>query len=68
MRYHLYFIDNSHNLGVDLIFFSIIQFDCAHFNYIEGPRHQRFQDQYVFTPLMDCAGAKMKLFDRNPSF
>ena len=34
MRYYLYFIDNNHDLDVDLIFFNVVQFDCAHFNNI----------------------------------
>ena len=56
MRYHLYFIDN-HDLGVDLIFFNIVQFNCAHFNYIEGQGHRHISRSMCFHPahgLCEC--------------
>ena len=35
MCYYLYFIDNNHDLDVDLMYLNFVQFDCAHLNYIE---------------------------------
>ena len=34
MRYYLYCTDNNHDL--DVIFLNVVQFDCAHLNFIEG--------------------------------
>ena len=36
MRYCLYCTDNNHDLDVDLMFLNVIQFDCAHLNYMKG--------------------------------
>ena len=30
MRYYRYFIDNNHNLIVDLMFVNVVQFECMH--------------------------------------
>ena len=33
MRYYLYCTDNNHDLDVGLMYFNVVQFDCAHLNY-----------------------------------
>ena len=34
MRYCLHYIYDNHDLTIELIFFNVIQFECAHLNYI----------------------------------
>ena len=34
MRYYLYCTDNNHDLDVGLMYLNVVQFDCAHLNYI----------------------------------
>ena len=29
MRYYLYCLDNNHDLDVDLMFLTVVQFECA---------------------------------------
>ena len=36
MSYYLYVIDINHDLHVYLMFYIVVQFECAHLNYIEN--------------------------------
>ena len=40
LRIYLYFIDNNHVQNVDLMFFSVIQFDCAYMTHTERQGHR----------------------------
>ena len=58
MRFYLYFMDNNHDLDVELMFLRDTQFDCVHLNFIGGHGQRRSSMSIRFYP---CAWAARAL-------
>jgi len=57
IRYYLYFINNNHDLDVDLVFTNVVRFDCHIWNIFKV--NNKSQGQCVLHPRIDCAGEKI---------
>ena len=65
IRCYLYCTDK--NDGLDLVFFNVVKFGCAHYYayiLLKLKVIDTFRCQCFFTTPIDCTGAKSKLFDQ----